>query len=666
MIVTLAVLTTRSASDFIQRSARQEQFLSVASRDEAEARFRSHLELAPLGEEIVPLAQSRGRVLARDIAAAVDVPGFDRSNVDGFAVRAADLERARPDAPQRLRLNREVLTPGRVPLEPVTPDTATIIATGGMIPRGADAVVMVERTEFVGAAERSEGDDPAVDVSQPLAPGAAISAAGSDIGAGETVLRVGTVLGSREVALLAAIGVNDVPVFRRPRVAILSTGDELVRPGDPIRAGQAFDSNGPMLAAAVEELGCVAVPLGIVPDDPASMAVSVDKAIAAADVLLLSGGTSKGAGDIAYRTVARFTDPGIVVHGVALKPGKPLCLAVTRGKPVVILPGFPTSATFTFHEFVAPVLRILSGLPALRRETRAATLPVKMVSEMGRTEYVLVSLTERPEGGLAAYPIGKGSGAVTAFSLADGFFAIPAQTEMVPAGTDISVTIIGAAAEPADLMVIGSHCVGLDYLVGVLAREGVTAKVLSVGSTGGLLAAKRGECDIAGIHLMDPATGSYNRAYIDDTLKLVPGYGRLQGVVHRRDDPRFVGLDAAGAIAKASCDLDCLMANRNAGSGTRLLIDRLLGDARPAGYSHQARSHNAVAAAISQHRADWGVAIETVAQRYGLGFLPLQAEEYDFVIPTKRFDRPVVRRFVALLQDPAVRAALAGMGFAST
>ncbi len=655
----------RPTADFIRQSARQQQFLSVTSRDEAEARFRSYLTLVPLGEEIVPLAQCRSRVLARDLAAAVDVPAFDRSNVDGFAVRAADLEGARPDAPRRLRLNREVLTPGRVPQETVMPGTATIIATGGMIPRGADAVVMVERTEFIGAAEGSAGGDPAVDVSQPLAPGAAISAAGSDIGAGETVLRVGTVLGSREVALLAAIGVNDVPVFRRPRVAILSTGDELVRAGDTIRAGQVFDSNGPMLAAAVEELGCVAVPLGIVPDDPASMAASVDHAIAAADVVLLSGGTSKGAGDIAYRTVARFTDPGIVVHGVALKPGKPLCLAVTQGKPVVILPGFPTSATFTFHEFVAPVVRILSGLPALRRETKTATLPVKLISERGRTEYALVSLTERSEGGLAAYPIGKGSGAVTAFCMADGFFAIPVQTEMVPAGTDISVTIIGAAAEPADLMAIGSHCVGLDYLIGWLVREGLRAKVLSVGSTAGLMAAKRGECDIAGIHLMDPATGIYNRSYVDDTLRLVRGYGRLQGVVYRRDDPRFAGLDAAGAIAKVCLDPDCLMANRNAGSGTRLLIDRLLGNARPAGYTHQARSHNAVAAAIAQQRADWGVAIETVAHRYGLGFLPLQAEEYDFVIPATRFDRPAVRRFVALLQDAAVRAELARMGFAS-
>ena len=649
----------RQAADFIRQSARQEQFLSVLSRDEAEARFRSHLVLSPLGEETMPLAQCRGRVLARDVAAAVDVPGFDRSNVDGFAVRAADLEGARPDAPRRLKLNREVLTPGRTPQEAVGPGQATIIATGGMIPRGADAVVMVEQTEFIDAA------DPAVDVRQPIASGAAVSAAGSDIGAGETVLRAGAVLGSREIAVLAAIGVADVPVFRRPRVAILSTGDELASPGAAIRPGQVYDSNGPMLAAAVEELGCDAVPFGIAPDDPATMEGVVDQAIAGADVVLLSGGTSKGAGDIAYRVVARFSDPGIVAHGVALKPGKPLCLAVTQGKPVVILPGFPTSATFTFHEFVAPILRILSGLPALRRETRTATLPVKMVSELGRTEYVLVSLAERPEGGLAAYPIGKGSGAVTGFSLADGFFAIPAQSQMAPAGAEVSVTLIGAAAEPVDLTVIGSHCLGLDFLIGKLAREGVTAKVLTVGSTGGLVAAKRGECDIAGIHLMDPATGVYNRAYVDDTLRLVRGYGRLQGVVYRRGDPRFDGLDAAGAIAKASRDPACLMVNRNAGSGTRLLIDRLIGDARPAGYSHQTRSHNAVAAAIEQRRADWGVAIETVAERYGLGFLPLQAEEYDFAIPVGRIDRPAVRRFVALLQDAAVREELARMGFKS-
>jgi len=650
----------RHAADFVRQSAEQQQFLTVVSRDEAEFLFRQHLTLAPLGEETVPLAQCRSRVLASDLAAAVDVPGFDRSNVDGFAVRAVDLEDARPDALRRLRLNTEVLTPGRVPQESVAPGTATIIATGGMIPRGADAVVMVERTMFI---DEVDGAAPAVDVDRSLAPGAAISTAGSDIAAGETVLRLGAVLGSREVAVLAAIGVGEVPVFRRPRVAVLSTGDELARSDEGIRTGQVFDSNGPMLVAAVEELGCIAIPFGIVRDDPVRMAQAVDKAVEAADVVLLSGGTSKGVGDIAYRTLARFTDPGIVVHGVALKPGKPLCLAVTQGKPVVILPGFPTSATFTFHEFVAPVLRILAGLPSLRRESRTAALPVRLVSERGRTEYVLVSLTEGLDGGLAAYPTEKGSGAVRAFSQADGFFAVPAQTEMVPAGAEITVTMIGAVAEPADLTIIGSHCLGLDYLVGVLTRQGLTAKLLTVGSTAGLMAAKRGECDIAGIHLMDPVTGVYNRPYVDDTLRLLRGYGRLQGVVYRRDDPRFEGLEAAEAIARAAGDPDSLMVNRNAGSGTRVLIDRLLGAARPAGYSHQTRSHNAVAVAIAQHRADWGVAIETVAQRYGLGFLALQAEEYDFVSPARRFDRPAVRRFAALLEDVPIRAELARMGF---
>jgi len=457
------------------KGIRQEQFLDVVSRDEAEARFSRHLKLEPLGEEMVGLGECRGRVLARDVAARVDVPGFDRSNVDGFAVRAEDLVGARPDAPRRLALSGELLTPGVRPTRELKPGAATPIATGGMIPRGADAVVMIETTDPVG--------DAAVDVRQAIASGAAISSTGSDIAAGETVLRRGVVLASRDIALLAAIGESAVAVFRKPRVAILSTGDELVAPGAPIRPGQVFDSNGPMLAAAVAELGCAAIPLGIVGDDFQRMADMIDSALAAADVVLLSGGTSKGAGDVAYRAVERFSDPGVVVHGVALKPGKPLCLAVTQGKPVVILPGFPTSATFTFHEFVAPALRAFAGLPPLRRATRSARLPVKLKSEYGRTTYTLVSLAESADGGLVAYPMGKGSGAVTEFSLADGFFATPPGVEAVPAGAEVSVTLIGRAREPADLMMIGSHCVGLDMLISRLAREGLNVKVLSVGST---------------------------------------------------------------------------------------------------------------------------------------------------------------------------------------
>jgi len=638
----------------LRRAARQGQFLDVVSRDEAEARFRRHLRMEPLGEESVPLAAARGRVLARDVVAPLDVPGFDRAGVDGFAVRADDTADADDARPVVLRLNTEILTPGVAPTQPVAPGMAAVIATGGMVPRGADAVVMVEQTEAL------DGPPLAIELRRAATPGQYIATAGSDIARGETVLRRGRLLTSREVGMLAAVGLGSVPVWRRPRVAVFSTGDEIVAPGSPIRPGQVFDSNAAILAAAVEEAGGEPVPLGIVPDDPDALQAILSQALAAGDMVVLSGGTSKGAGDLAYQVVARLTDPGVVVHGVALKPGKPLCLAVHGGKPVVVLPGFPTSAIFTFHEFAAPVIRAFAGLPAARPETVDATLPLRIPSEQGRTEYVMVSLMQAPEGGLLAYPTAKGSGAVTGFAQADGFFAVPPLTEAVPAGTAVRVQLIGAAAGPADLVVIGSHCVGLDMLIGLLEQDGLNVKSLAVGSSGGLAAARRGECDLAGIHLMDPASGEYNRPFLTDALRLVPGYGRLQGVVFRPDDARFNGL--AGAV-DAMRVKGALMVNRNAGSGTRILIDRVLGGARPPGYSAQTKSHNAVAVAVAQGRADWGVAIQTVAAEYGLGFLPLQAEQYDFVVPATRLDRPAVRRFLELLRLPSTRAALRAKGF---
>ncbi|WP_281262043.1 molybdopterin biosynthesis protein [Azospirillum thermophilum] len=511
---------------FVARAARQEQFLEVVSREEAEARFRRHLDLAPRGEEVVPLSAALGRVLACDVVAGVDVPGFDRSSVDGFAVRAADTTGAQEDSPVLLRLNAEVLSAGRVPALTVEPGTATVIATGGMLPRGADAVVMVEQTEAV-----EQDGVLSVAIARPAVPGGFVAAAGSDIGRGETVLRRGQRLTSREIGVLAAVGRAEVAVLRRPRIAILSTGDEIVAPGDPIRPGAVYDSNGAVLAAAVAELGGEPVPLGIAPDEEAALEALVQQGLAC-DGLLLSGGTSKGAGDVSYRIVSRLTDPGIVVHGVALKPGKPLCLAVTGGKPVVVLPGFPTSAMFTFHSFVAPVIRAMAGMPPAEAWTVSATLPVRLASERGRTEYVMVSLM-RGQDGLAAYPLSRGSGSVTAFSAADGFLAIDAQAEGMEAGTAVSVQLLGRSLEPADLIIVGSHCVGLDSLIGRLMGEGVTVKALNVGSMGGLAAARRGECDVAPIHLLDPATGVYNEAFLTPELDLVKGYRRLQGIVFR-------------------------------------------------------------------------------------------------------------------------------------
>ncbi len=653
---------------------RQEQFLDVIDRDEAERRFRAALDLRPLEAEPVPLDRALGRVLAADVVAPVDVPGFDRSNVDGFAVRAADTFGTEEERPVRLRLNAEELAPGVSPQVNVGPGSATAIATGAVIPRGGDAFVMVEHTE------ESPSESPThVLVRRPVTPGANITYAGTDIGRGETVLRRGAALTARETGVLAALGMNQVPVVRCPRVAILSTGNELVLPGQRLQTGQIYDSNATILADSVRELGGEPVPLGIVPDDAEALRAKLQAALHH-DVVLLSGGTSKGASDVSYRVVAELGPPGIVAHGVALKPGKPLCLAVVGKVPVVILPGFPTSAIFTFHEFVAPVIRVLAGRPEEQSAIVHARLPLRVNSERGRTEYLLVNLVSAELGArsaeledvprsalpaphLTAYPMGKGSGSVTTFSRADGFVTIPRQREYLEAGEVVEVRLLGQGLRPADLVVIGSHCVGLDYLLGRLQERGFRSKFLAVGSTGGLTAARRGECDLAGVHLFDPGSGTYNRPFLSDDLALIPGYGRLQGIVHRPGDRRFERRPISEAVANALADPECVLVNRNRGSGTRILIDGLIGSARPAGHGTEARSHNAVAAAVAQGRADWGVCIQTVARDSGLGFIPLQDEQFDFAVPRARADRPAVQAFQSLLAEPATRRALAELGF---
>ncbi len=625
---------------------KQQQFLEVLDRDEAEARWRAAIDATPCGVEEVALDAALGRVLAEDVRAAVDVPGFDRANLDGFALRASDSFGATEEAPVRLRLNLETIATGVIPQQEVLAGEASAIATGGMLPRGADAVVPVEHTDV---------DARVVIVRRAAVPGAAVSFAGTDMGQGETVLFARTLLTSRETGVLAAIGCARVPVLRRPRVAILSTGDEIVQPGEAMRPGLVFDSNGRMLADAVRELGGEPRFLGAFRDDESSLRAALAQALGEADVVLLSGGTSKGEGDLNARVVADLV-PGIVVHGVALKPGKPICLAAAGRKPVVVLPGFPTSAVFTFHEFVAPLLRELAGLAPEQRESVRARLALRTVSERGRLEYLLVGLVRRSDGSLAAVPMGKGSGSVTSFSRADGFVRIGRNTEIVEANSEIEVTRIGREAPLADLVVIGSHCAGLDTIASALAHEGLTVKLLAVGSQGGLAAAARGECDAAPIHLLDPASGVYNAPFLSSELRLLHGYTRMQGVVTRPEETR--------EVEALIDDSEVRMVNRNRGAGTRVLIDELLRGRKPAGFAYEPRSHYAVAAAVAQKRADWGVTIETVAREKGLRFRPLRAEHYDFAIPESRWERPAVAALRRLLAPGSqLRDRLRAQGF---
>ena len=519
---------------------------------------------------------------------------------------------------------------------------------------------MVEHTDFDDATE-------AIRVVRPAVPGQLIAFAGSDLARGETVLRRGKLLTSREIGMLAAVGRAGVEVWRRPRVAVLSTGDEIVAPGAAVRPGAVYDSNAAAIAAAAQELGGEPVPFGIVPDDEAALELTLRHALEHTDLVILSGGTSKGAGDVSYRAVARLGEPGILVHGVALKPGKPLCLAVIGAKPVIVLPGFPTSAMFTFEEFAAPLIRAYGGRTAEPTETVEATLAARVPSELGRAEFVMVSLVSMPggdAGDLAAYPTAKSSGAVTAFAQADGFFAIPQLSDGCPAGraghgspARRGLESRGSRGDRQPLH--GSRSSAGAARGGGHGRQGAQRR-----SMGGLAAARRGECDVAGIHLLDPESGVYNLPFLNPELDLIPGYRRMQGIVFRRGDARFEGVpSAAEAVAAALADEQCVMVNRNPGSGTRILIDGLLDGAQPAGYWAQPKSHGAVAAAVAQGRADWGVAISPVAELYDLGFLPLVVEHYDLVVPRARRDRAPVQRLIDLLMSEEGRDLLRRLGF---
>lgn len=641
---------------------KQRQFLNVVDEKAAHAAFENACAHLRPRIEKVPLDEALGRVLADDVVASVDVPGFDRSNVDGFAVSAVDTYGAEELDPVTLTVSSLTLAAGDAPAEgfEAPAGSAVQIATGAVVPRGTDAVEMVEDTEPV-----AHG----IAVSRSVAPGANISFAGSDIGRGDTVLRRGALLTSRDTAVLAAVGTADVPVVVRPRVAVLSTGDEIVSPGVVPILGQVSDSNQRMLLDAARELGCEPIQGGIAPDDLGVVESIVEGLITGpepADVVVLSGGTSKGEGDVNADAVRRLAErlpdsPGIVVHGVALRPGKPILLSVVGGTPVVVLPGFPTSAIFTFHEFVAPLLRRLAGLPPDAVRTATAFAPVRIASVPGRAEYSLVDLVDG-DAGLAAYPLGAGSGSVTAFGRADGFIRIPATTEYVAEGEAVTVQLLGERGTYHDLVVIGSHCIGLDYLLGRLGEAGFRVKSIPVGSTAGLAALGRGEGDVGGTHLLDAETGRYNEAFLPPGVRLVPGYDRRQGIAFRAGDADLSGLDPEALITEIRSDRH-RMVNRNPGSGTRILIDDLLGPARPPGYLHQVKTHNGVAAAVEQGRADWGMTLETVATSVGLGFRFIANERYDLAVRDDRWDRPAVVALRGLLDDPTVRADLAGLGF---
>ncbi len=630
-------------------------FKTLTSADEALSKLEEHCRIEPIGVDEVTLLEAYGRVLAQDVVSAVDVPGFDRATMDGYAVKASDTFGAKEDNPITLRVTG-VSQPGDESASQVSSGEAVEVGTGAPMPRGANAVVMVEYTQ-------SSGD--ALKVFRAVSPGENVMPTGSDIMTGELVLRRGQRVSPREVGVLAAVGLKGTQVYRKPRIAIISTGNELVRPGDKLGYAQIYDINSSSISASVLENGGVPLEPRIVRDDPKMIKQTVTDALKQADLILTSGSTSAGAGDILYRIIEDMGSPGILVHGLSVKPGKPTIIAAIDGKPIIGLPGYPTSALMIFHLVVVPIIRRMAGLPEKREaplvEARTAA---RIFSEKGRRELLPVHLISSRQG-YVVYPVGLGSGAIRSMALADGYIDIPKNQEFLDEGETVSVRLFSSELHPADLVFMGSHCTGVDLLLQRLrdTSPNLTYKVVNNGSLGGFRAVERGEADVAGVHLLDEVSGEYNSPFVErfglkGRALLVRGYNREQGLIVAKGNPKKIQ-DFDDLLRN-----DVAFINRNLGAGTRVLADihlKKLAESkginfdeiksRIQGYDVEAKSHSAVAAAVAQGRADVGLGIRTVAHFYGLGFIPIADEKYDFLIPVSSADKDAVKRFLEVLRS---------------
>jgi putative molybdopterin biosynthesis protein len=638
-------------------------FRTLVSLEEANEKLLRFYEPSPVGKEKVPLQKALGRVLSDDIISDIDVPSFDRATMDGYAVIAEETFGADEDHPKTFQVIGRGEAGERPGLE-VTFGKAVEIATGAPMPKGANSVVMVEYTDEKNGC---------IQVRKAVTPGENVMGAGSDIMAGETVLRKGEMITSREMGVVAALGLDTISVYRKPKVAIVSTGNEIVTVGEKLEYGKIFDINANSLIGAVIESGCEPIYVGIVRDNSNEMTEKIGKTLEVADVVITSGSTSAGVGDRLHTILNSFGQPGVVVHGLSVKPGKPAVVAVAKKKPVFALPGYPTSAMVVFQVLVKPLLLKMSGLNETQTENMLqAKLAVKIFSSGGRREFmpVHVILDELDE--YVAYPITGGSGAITSYAMADGFIDIPSDRKLLDEGERVAVTLFNQQLKPPNLTIIGSHCVGIDVLLGRIraTHPEFSAKIVNIGSMGGLNAVTGGEADIAGIHIIDETSGEFNIPYVKRStaskkLLLFRGYNRELGLVVQKGNPKSI----AGFEDLVRKDVSFM--NRNAGSGTRILTDLKLREiARRKsltfdevklsinGYTLEGKSHSAVATAIIQGRADVGIAIKAVTKDRPLEFIPVINEHFDFVTLEPRLQKQSVGIFLATLRSKEFREEL--------
>ncbi|MDP2167267.1 MAG: molybdopterin biosynthesis protein [Thermodesulfovibrionales bacterium] len=603
------------------------------------------------GSEKIGAADSLGRVTAEAVVARLSSPFFHSSAMDGYAVRFADTFGASETSPKRLRLGAEAL----------------YVDTGDPLPGGFNAVVMVEDVNIV---------DSSIEIIAAVTPWQNVRVIGEDIVATELILPENHRIRPVDMAAMLAAGITEIRARKRPRVVVIPTGTEIVEPGSPLKEGDIIEYNSRMLGGLVTEWGGEFIRHPIVPDSMEKLKEAVASACACADMLVINAGASAGSEDFTGRVIREMGE--VILHGLAIKPGKPLILGFITGKsgaaagratPVLGIPGYPVSAYLTFELFAKPVIYAWQGLTPEEPETIKAKLSRQVASPMGQEEFLRVKVGKVGDNFIAT-PLGRGAGLLMSLVRADGLLRIPAMSEGRAAGGEVDITLMRTKKDIQNTIVlIGSHDNTLDLLANVLKKRHTAFSLSSahVGSMGGLVALKMSEAHIAPTHLLDEETGLYNIPFIK---RLLPGRRVvLVNLVYRRQG-LMVGKGNPKNITGAA-DLmrdGVTFINRQRGAGTRLLLDKVIKESgidpkRITGYDREEYTHMAVASAVLTGLADTGMGILAAANALGLDFIPVAEERYDIAIAGEFMETPMLNALLEIIRgDGEFREGVLSLG----
>ena len=638
---------------------------------EAKARLEQALKSAGLAgvldaQEIPLNEEALGRVLAEPVWAKISSPHYHAAAMDGFAVRADDTEGAMTTAPLDLQMGTQ----------------SAYVDTGDPLPDWANAVIPIENVESLDDSLTLAPDARrpfAIRIRAAVAPWSHVRTMGEDIVATQLVLPAGHVLRPVDLGAIAACGNTQIRVARRPSVAILPTGTELIEVGKPVRPGDIIEYNSLVLAAQVKAWGGEPVRYPITIDDFNLIKQRVREAAQKCDLILLNAGSSAGSEDFSAKVIQALGE--LLVHGIAVRPGHPVILGMVErssgteevaerqeGKshiPIIGVPGYPVSAALTGEIFVEPLLARWTGRPPAEPVQIAATLTRKITSPPGDEDYVRVAVGRVGDRTLAA-PLSRGAGVITSLVNADGIAILPRGSQGLPAGSEVQVRLYRTPGEVGKtIFVIGSHDLTLDLLAQFLAEKDRRVASANVGSLGGLIALRRKEAHLAGSHLLDPETGEYNLSYIHQYLPETPVIvialvKREQGLLVSRGNP--LNIHSLEDLIRA----EVRFVNRQRGAGTRVLLDYNLDLLRISpgqiqGYNQEEYTHLAVAAAVASGRADCGLGIAAAAQALDLDFVPLFFERYDLVIPEEYYQSELLAPLLEVIHDPEFRGSVANL-----